>query len=127
MIVNILVIWLIMFWLKMKIKSIILTAKGMYAVSNDINTIFNKMNEPYFFADTLFSKEEKSDLPCFSGALAYAESNDFYKSLGEEPKYIIGHMQVVFNTSKVEAVYPMGRDISGVEKKCQIGYIQRYS
>lgn len=46
----------------MKIKSIILTTKGMYAVSNDIDTIFNKMNESYFFADTLISKDEESDL-----------------------------------------------------------------
>ena len=49
----------------MKIKSIILTTKGMYAVSNDIDTIFNKMNESYFFADTLISKDEESDLPRF--------------------------------------------------------------
>lgn len=49
----------------MKIKSIIETTKCIYAVSDDVDTIFNKMNEPYFFADTLFSKGEKSDLPCF--------------------------------------------------------------
>ena len=100
----------------MKIKSIILTTKGMYAVSNDIDTIFNKMNEPYFFADTLISKAEESDLPRFSGALADAESNDFYKNRDGEPAYIIGHMQVIFNTSKIVTVYPMDRDISGVEE-----------
>ncbi len=74
------------------------------------------MNEPYFFADTLFSKGEKSDLPCFSGALADAESNDFYKNRDGEPAYVIGHTQVIFNTSKIETVYPMDRDISGVEE-----------
>ena len=37
----------------MKIKSIIKTTKCIYAVSDDVDTIFNKMNEPYFFADTL--------------------------------------------------------------------------
>lgn len=100
----------------MKIKSIIKTTKCIYAVSDDVVTIFNKMHDPCFFADTLFSKEEKSDLPCFSGALADAESNDFYKNRDGEPAYIIGHMQVVFNSSKIETVYPMDRDISGVEE-----------
>lgn len=55
----------------MKIKSIIKTTKCIYAVSDDVDTIFNKMNEPYFFADTLFSKGEKSDLPCFSGRTVF--------------------------------------------------------
>lgn len=100
----------------MKIKSIIKTTKCIYAVSDDVDTIFNKMNEPYFFADTLFSKGEKSDLPCFSGALADAESNDFYENRDGEPAYVIGHTQVIFNTSKIETVYPMDRDISGVEE-----------
>lgn len=67
----------------MKIKSIIKTTKCIYAVSDDVDTIFNKMNEPYFFADTLFSKGEKSDLPRFSGALADAESNFFIKIMTE--------------------------------------------
>ena len=52
------------------------------------------MNEPYFFADTLFSKGEKSDLPRFSRALADAESNYFYKNHDGEPAYVRGHMQV---------------------------------
>ncbi|MGF0011941.1 hypothetical protein ACQRBI_03145 [Lactobacillus johnsonii] len=100
----------------MKIKSIIETTKCMYAVSNDVDTIFNKMNEPYFFADTLFSKDEESDLPRFSSALADAETNDHYKDCGGEPIYVVGHMQVLFNTSKIEKVYPMDREISGVEE-----------
>ena len=100
----------------MKIKSIIGTTNRIYAVLDDVDTIFNKMNEPYFFADTLFSKGEKSDLPCFSGALADAEANDFYKNRDGEPAYIIGHMPVIFNTSKIEKVYPMNREISGVEE-----------
>ena len=101
---------------KMKIKSIIGTTNRIYAVLDDVDTIFNKINEPYFFADTLFSKGEKSDLPCFSGALADAEANDFYKNRDGEPAYIIGHMQVIFNTSKIVTVYPMDREISGVEE-----------
>lgn len=88
----------------------------MYAVSNDVDTIFNKMNEPYFFADTLFSKDEESDLPRFSSALADAETNDHYKDCDGEPIYVVGHMQVLFNTSKIEKVYPMDREISGVEE-----------
>lgn len=100
----------------MKIKSVIETANSRYMVLDDIDTIFNKMNDPYFFSDTLFSKGEKSDLPCFSGALADAESNDFYKNRDGEPAYIIGHMPVIFNTSKIVTVYPMERDISETEK-----------
>lgn len=100
----------------MKIKSIIETTECMYAVSNDVDTIFNKMNEPYFFADTLFSKDEESDLPRFSSALVDAETNDHYKDRGGESIYVVGHMQVLFNTSKIEKVYPMDREISGVEE-----------
>ncbi|WP_313999931.1 hypothetical protein [Lactobacillus paragasseri] len=100
----------------MKIKSIIETTNCIYAVSDDVDTIFNKMNEPYFFADTVFSKEKENDLPRFSGALVDAESNDFYKNRDGESIYAIGHMQVLFNTSKIEKVYPIDREISGVEE-----------
>lgn len=100
----------------MKIKSIIETTKCIYAVSDDVDTIFNKMNEPYFFADTLFSKENEHDLPYFGGALSDVETNEFYKNHDGEPAYVIGHMQVIFNTSKIVTVYPMDRDISGVEE-----------
>ena len=100
----------------MKIKSIIETTKCIYAVSDYVDTVFNKMNEPYFFADTLFSKDEESDLPRFGSALADAETNDHYKDHGGEPIYVVGHMQVLFNTSKIEKVYPMDREISGVEE-----------
>lgn len=100
----------------MKIKSIIETTKCIYAVSDDVDTIFNKMNEPYFFADTLFSKENEHDLPYFGGALSDVETNEFYKNHDGEPAYVIGHTQVIFNTSKIETVYPMDRDISGVEE-----------
>lgn len=100
----------------MKIKSIIETTDRRYAVLDDTDTIFNKMNELYFFADTLFSKAGKNDLPCFSGALAEAESNNFYRNLNGDPAYIIGHMPVIFNTSKINLVYPIIRVISGVDK-----------
>ena len=73
-------------------------------------------SRPEISSDTLISKAEESDLPRFSGALADAESNDFYKNRDGEPAYIIGHMPVIFNTSKIEIVYPMGREISGVEE-----------
>ena len=100
----------------MKIKSIIETTKCIYAVSDDVDTVFNKMNEPYFFADTLFSKTQKNDFPLFGRALADVESNNLFKNFDEEPAYIIGHMPVIFNTSKIVTVYPMDRDISGVEE-----------
>lgn len=100
----------------MKIKSIIETTKCIYAVSDDVDTIFNKMNEPYFFADTLFSKENEHDLPYFGGALLDVDINERYKNHDGKPKYAIGHMSVLFNTSQIEKVYPMYRDISGVEE-----------
>lgn len=100
----------------MKIKSIIETMKCVYAVSDEVDTIFNKMNEPYFFAETLFSKDKENDLPCFGGTLFDVEANEFYKNHEGEPKFAIGHMSVLFNTSKIEKVYPMDLDISGVEE-----------
>ena len=100
----------------MKIKSVIETANSRYMVLEDIDTIFNKMNDPYFFSDTLFSKTQKNDFPCFGRALADVESNNLFKSFDGEPGYIIGHMPVIFNTSKIVTVYPMDRDISGVEE-----------
>ena len=100
----------------MKIKSIIGTTNRIYAVLDDVDTIFNKMNEPYFFADTLFSKTQKNDFPLFGRVLADVESNNLFKNPDGEPAYIIGHMPVIFNTSKIEIVYPMGREISGVEE-----------
>ena len=100
----------------MKIKSIIETTKCIYAVSDDVDTIFNKMNEPYFFADTLFSKENENDLPYFGRALSDVETNEFYKNHGNKPEYAIGHMSVLFNTSQIAKVYPMDREISGVEE-----------
>ncbi len=96
----------------MKIKSIIETTKCIYAVSDDIDTIFNKMNEPHFFADTLFSKEKNDDFPRFGRVLANAEANELLK----KHIHAIGHMTVIFNTSQIEKVYPMNRDISGVEE-----------
>lgn len=100
----------------MKIKSIIETTKCIYAVSDDVDTIFNEMNEPYFFADTLFSKDNENDLPYFGRALSDVETNEFYKNHDNNPEYAIGHMPVLFNTSQIEKVYPMNREISGVEE-----------
>lgn len=100
----------------MKIKSIIGTTNRIYAVLDDVDTIFNKMNEPYFFADTLFSKENENDLPYFGRALSDVETNEFYKNHGNKPEYAIGHMSVLFNTSQIEKVYPIDREISGVEE-----------
>ena len=34
----------------MKIKSVIETANSRYVVLDDVDTIFNKMNDPYFFS-----------------------------------------------------------------------------
>lgn len=96
----------------MKIKAIIETTKCVYAVSDDVDTIFNKMNEPCFFADTLFSKEKNNDLPRFGSALANAEANELLK----RNVHAIGHMPVIFNTLQIEKVYPMNRDVSGVEE-----------
>lgn len=100
----------------MKIKSIIETANSRYVVLDDVDTIFNKMNDPYFFSDTLFSKTQKNDFPLFGRVLADVESNNLFKNLDGEPAYIIGHMPVIFNTSKIVTVYPMDRVISGVDK-----------
>ena len=100
----------------MKIKSVIETYNSRYVVLDDIDTIFNKMNDPYFFSDALFSKTQKNDFPLFGRALADVESNNLFKNLDGEPAYIIGHMPVIFNTSKIVTVYPMDRDISGVEE-----------
>lgn len=44
------------------------------------------------------------------------EINEFYKIHDGEPKYAIGHMSVLFNTSQIEKVYPVDLDISGVEE-----------
>lgn len=84
--------------------------------NNTISRYETGSNEPHFFANTLFSKDEESDLSRFSSALADAETNDHYKDRGGEPIYVVGHMQVLFNTSKIEKVYPMDREISGVEE-----------
>jgi hypothetical protein len=100
----------------MKIKSIIETVNFRYAVLDDIDTIFNKMNDPYFFSDTFFSKKTESDFPCFSSALADIESNIFHKNINEDPEYIIGHIPVIFNTSKIKLVHPISIDISEVDE-----------
>ena len=71
----------------MKIKSVIETANSRYVVLDDVDTIFNKMNDPYFFSDTLFSKTQKNDFPLFGRVLADVESNNLFKNLDGEPAY----------------------------------------
>lgn len=98
-------------WLKMKIKSIIETTNNRHEVLDDIDTIFNKMNEPYFFADTLYSRDKNSYSYCFSNALICAEINESAKVNGSEIEYIVDHMPVIFNTNQIIKVYSVDQKV----------------
>ncbi|WP_288646349.1 hypothetical protein [uncultured Lactobacillus sp.] len=100
----------------MKIKSIIETTNNRHEVLDDIDTIFNKMNEPYFFADTLFSREKNSYQYDFNSGLVSAEINKSKKAYGNDIEYIICHAQVIFNTNQIIKVYPVDQEVPGVEE-----------
>ena len=100
----------------MKIKSIIETNNNRHEVLDDIDTIFNKMNESYFFADTLYSRDKNSYSYCFGNALICAEINESAKAIGSEIEYIVDHMPVIFNTNQIIKVYPVDQKVPGVEE-----------